>query len=243
MSTDAGAQTATEVRYQTETVKVIRGTERKTIAKRESEGWELVSQDTGTLRTELVFRRPKPKTDWRLFAILGGVLVVLGIFIAVMASLSGGADAEPDSKPPASQGSEQVDPRDEPTDEPDEPIATVSEETPVPDHSDAVVITVDELLDKLNSAGMGGIQTGDQFEVTGELFMSDLWMTGATGDYFVMLKAQGGAQDLTVFADESAAAEWSDGTTVEMILEAVDATIDGETSGGWLRVISAKTLS
>lgn len=103
-------------------------------------------------------------------------------------------------------------------------------------------ITVDALLDKLNSADMGGVQTGDLFKVTGELFMPDLWMTGATGDYFVMLKAQNGAQDLPVFADESEAAAWTDGTKVEMVLRAEEATIDGETSGGWLRAVSTVVL-
>jgi hypothetical protein len=103
-------------------------------------------------------------------------------------------------------------------------------------------ITVDELLNKLNSAGMGGVEVGDQFRLTGELFMSDLWMTGAAGEYTVMLKAQGGAQDLSVFVDESEAAGWSDGTKVQMIVESVEATIDGETTEGWLKAQSVKTV-
>ncbi|MCY7403411.1 MAG: hypothetical protein LH475_02040 [Cryobacterium sp.] len=60
-------------------------------------------------------------------------------------------------------------------------------------------------------------------------------MTGASGDFFVMLKAQGGAQDLSVFVDESDAAGWQDRTKVEMIVEMVGATINGETTNGWLR--------
>lgn len=103
--------------------------------------------------------------------------------------------------------------------------------------------TVNELLERLNSADMGGVKLGDQFRLTGELFMSDLWMTGASGDYTVLLKAQGGAQDLIVFVEESEAANWQDGTIVEMVVEMVEATINGETTDGWLRAVSATATS
>lgn len=243
MTADTGAHTDapfnTDVKYQTETVKVIRGTEDKTISKRESEGWELIGQTPGTLRTELVFRRPKPNTPWRMYAILGGVLAVLFIFIGIMAALSGdGSDADP---APVTPSAEAVVPSDEPLIEPEESVP--AEDEPASDDPAAEATTVDELLDRLNSAGMGGIETGDRFTLTGELFMSELWMAGATGDYFVMLKAQGGAQDLQVFVDEAQAAGWTDGTIVEMVLEADDATINGETSSGWLRAIEAKVVS
>lgn len=244
MTADTGAQTDApsnmDVQYETETVKVIRGTEGKAISKRESDGWELVSQNPGKLRTELVFRQPKPKTPWRMYAILGGALVVLFIFIGIMAALSNeGGDADP--APVETPIAEADAPGNEPAAEPEE--SAPAEEAPAPVDPAAVPTTVDELLDKLNSAEMGGIKTGDRFTLTGELFMSELWMTGATGDYFVMLKAQDGAQDLTVFADEAEASGWTDGTIVEMTLEAVDATIDGETSNGWLRAISTKVVS
>lgn len=240
--TDTEAPGKTEaVQYETKTVKVVRGTEAWTISKRESDGWELVSQSPGKLRTELVFRRPKPKPPWRLIAILGGALVLLFIFIGIMATLEGRADGS-DAAPSETPHSEAVAPSEEPSAEANAPAATVPSEEPAPaepapDLSAAVAITVDELLGKLNSAAMGGIENGDQFKLTGELSRPDLWMTGATGDYSVLLKAQGGAQSLMVFVDEADAAGWGDGTTVDMVLEAVDATIDGETTGGWLRVI------
>ena len=101
---------------------------------------------------------------------------------------------------------------------------------------------MDDLLGKLNSAQKGGIKVGDQFRLTGELFMSELWRTGATGEFFVMLKAQGGAQDLTVFVDESDAAGWRDGTRVQMVVEMGEATIKGETTDGWLRAVSVDTI-
>lgn len=103
-------------------------------------------------------------------------------------------------------------------------------------------ITVDELVDKLNSPSMGGIKVGDQFRVTAELVGSDFWGTGASGDFSVMLKTKDGA-DLIVFVDESDADGWQDGTQVEMVVEMVEATINGETTDGWLEVQSAKTIS
>ena len=104
-------------------------------------------------------------------------------------------------------------------------------------------ITVDELLDKLNSVGLGGIKVGDQFRVTAELFESDAWGTGASGDFSVMLKAKEGADDLLVFVDESDADGWQDGTMVEMVVKMVEVTINGETTDGWLEAQSAKTIS
>jgi hypothetical protein len=72
--------------------------------------------------------------------------------------------------------------------------------------------------------------------------MSEFWMTGVTGEFTVMLKAQGGAQDLSVFVDESDAAGWRDGTKVQMVVESGEATINGETTEGWLRAVSVDTI-
>lgn len=49
-----------DVQYLMHVVKTIRGREASTVAKLQNQGWELVSQDSGTLRTELTFRRVKP---------------------------------------------------------------------------------------------------------------------------------------------------------------------------------------
>lgn len=53
---------AGDKQYETKVVQAIRGTESRAEAKWRKEGWELVSQSPGTLRTELTFRRVKPKT-------------------------------------------------------------------------------------------------------------------------------------------------------------------------------------
>jgi colicin import membrane protein len=122
---------------------------------------------------------------------------------------------------------------------PSETTSTTPEET-APAEPKVTAISVDDLLKKLNA---GGSKAGDVFRVTGELFQSDLWSTGATGDYSVMLKAQGGKQDLPFFVDEAEAEKWTDGTKVELILKNVKKTINGETSDGWLEAQSAKILS
>lgn len=99
--------------------------------------------------------------------------------------------------------------------------------------------TVDELLDRLNSVDMGGIQLGEQFRFTGELVASDMWYEGVTGDYTILFKAHDGADDLMVFVDEPDAAGWTDGMRLEMVVENTEVTINGETSDGWLRMVSA----
>jgi hypothetical protein len=234
---DPAVTTQTEVVYETRTVKTVRGLESKTRTKLEGEGWEFVSQAVGTVRSELTFRRPKPKPPWRLFAILGGVLIVLFVFIAIMAAITGGSEAD---EPTSAQPSASSTPAEAPDNNESEP--TADPEPVVPVAPSVVDTTVDELLDRRNSADMGGIQLGDQFRFTGELFMSELWMTGAAGEYTVLLKAHDGQQDLMVFVDESDATAWGDGTQVEMVVESVQATINGETTDGWLRAVSVTTL-
>ncbi|GGE90993.1 hypothetical protein [Mycetocola zhadangensis] len=222
--------TAPDVQYETRSVKTVRGMETRTRAKIENEGWEFVSQTQGTVRSELNFRRQKPKTPWKLIGIGGGVVALLIAVLLIINAIGGGGSGREGDESSPSPTPSQVAPSE----------ASAPSAAPEP----AAVITdtsVDELLERLNSAEMGGVKVGDQFRLNGELFMSDLWMTGASGDFFVMLKAQDGAQDLPVFVDESDTAGWQDGTKVEMVVEMVEATIDGETTDGWLRAKSATT--
>ena len=51
-----------DARYEFTSVQAIRGSEAKTIAKWEKDGWELDSRSQGLLRTEMTFRRVKPTT-------------------------------------------------------------------------------------------------------------------------------------------------------------------------------------
>lgn len=85
-----------DVQYELKSVQAIRSTEARTIAKWEKLGWEFVSQDKGTLRTEITFRRPKRQLPWRLMAVAGGALAVL---IAIAAAF-GLLDEEPGTAAP-----------------------------------------------------------------------------------------------------------------------------------------------
>lgn len=221
--------TATGVKYETRSVKTVRGMEARTKAKLEKEGWEFVSQTQGTVRSELTFRRPKPETPWKLIGIGGGLLALLIIVLLIINALGGGDSSSNGAETFPSPTPSQIAPTE----------ASTPSVEPAPADPVVTAITVDELLDKLNSAQLGGIKAGDQFRLTGEQFMSELWMTG---EFSVLLKAQGGAQDLSVFADESDAAGWQDGTKVQMIVEMGEATINGETTDGWLRALSVETI-
>lgn len=224
--------TGTDVKYETRSVKAVRGLEPRTRAKLEQEGWEFVSQEKGTVRTAMSFRRPKPAVPWKMIGIGGGVFALI-IAVALVFSAfedDGDSNAGAEALPPST-------PSQSPTTEASTPSDESAKSAPA-----ATDITVDELLDKLNSAGMGGIQVGDHFRLTGELFMSELWATGVSGEYSVLLKAHGGEQDLSVFVDESEAAGWRDGTEIEMVVEVGEVTIDGETPAGWLRALSAEEI-
>lgn len=130
-----------------------------------------------------------------------------------------------ESAPPAAEATQRPTPR----------------QTPPP--KQAVDITVDELLDKLNSENQGGIKLGDRFKVTDELSGSEYWGNSqATGDYIVNLKAKDGAQDLPFFVDETETKGWRDGTVVELVLENVERTINGESDDGYLQAVAVKTI-
>lgn len=224
------------VQYEFKSVQALRGRESSAKEKWQDQGWEFLSENRGTLRTELNFRRVKPKTigayllsfvaafrrlkpKTQLVLIASCALILVAGIIGIVVATQSGGDT---TNPSAAQTTASTAPPAEPT---------------------VADITVDELLDKLNSAGMGGIKVGDQFRVTAELFASDYWGTGASGDFSVMLKAKDGADDLAVFVDESDASGWQDGTKVEMVVKMVEVTINGETTDGWLETQSAKTIS
>jgi hypothetical protein len=226
------------VKYEIRTVKSVRGMESRTAAKWESQGWKVVDQKVGRVSSEITLRRPKPKTPWKLYAGLGGFIVVLFIFLIVMNLVTGGenADAEPSSTPTRSAPAEaSADPSETATASP-----TPSNSAPAASVN-VVDTTPDELFDRLNSADMGGIQVGDQFRFAGELSGSEYWFVGATGDFVVNVAVLGGANDLQVLlADESTASSWTDGTRVEMVVENVEKTLDGESTDGWLQLVSSK---
>lgn len=105
-------------------VKVIRGTEARAIAKWKAQGWDLDSQTPGTLRTGISFRRVKPKGSFggltalaakmwaplrglrpaRQRRIVGGVVGVVGLLgvLEIIAGVISEAD-DPGVQPPPTQ--------------------------------------------------------------------------------------------------------------------------------------------
>jgi len=224
-----------DVQYEFKSVQALRGRESSAKAKWQDQGWEFVSENRGTLRMELNFRRVKPKTFGAyLLSFVAAVrrlqpktqlVLVASCALILVAGISGivvGTQGGGDTPTPSA--------------------AQTTASTAPPAEQTVTDIRVDELLDKLNSS-VGGIKVGDQFRVTGELFASDYWGTGVSGDFSVQLKAKGGADDLSVFVHESDADGWQDGTKVEMVVKMVERTIDGETIEGFLEAQSAKTIS
>src|SRR5215203_6130566 len=78
-----------DVRYEFKSVKAMRGTEGRSIAKWQTQGWELVSQDNATLHTTLNFRKVKPPLPTRQIVIGSVVAAVLLGIIGVGAALEG----------------------------------------------------------------------------------------------------------------------------------------------------------
>lgn len=94
-------------RYETTEVSEFRGTESKTITAKQEEGWELVGQQQGKLRTTLTFQRPKPKLRWKPLAFLAGAAVVLlGIgTVAAIIEENGSSNPDQSASPPSAAAS------------------------------------------------------------------------------------------------------------------------------------------
>ena len=231
------------VRYESKSVKTLRGTEGRSIAKWQQQGWELVSQDAATLHTTLNFRKVKPPLPVRQLVIGGVVVAVLLGILGVGAALEGGGDSE---EVPAARAT----PRPVATATPEATAEVVPEATAAaptatsaePPDGPLADTTVDALYDRLNAANIGGIRAGDRFRLTGELFSEESWGVSATGEYSVYLQAKAGTNDLLVFVDQALTAGWRNGTRVQMVVKAVERTINGETTDGWLQAQSVKLL-
>lgn len=72
---------ADEIKYEHKTVRTVRGTDGLVISKMRKDGWELVEQSQGTLRSALHFRRPKKPLPWLLIGVAAAVLVILALVI------------------------------------------------------------------------------------------------------------------------------------------------------------------
>lgn len=94
-SAGPGSGVADGTTYEFKSVRALRGTEGRSIAKWQGAGWEVVGQSPGTLHTTLSLRRPKPKVPWVPMAALGGILVVLAAVGGVTSAMEGGDDEDP----------------------------------------------------------------------------------------------------------------------------------------------------
>lgn len=97
---------ADEIKYEYETVRTVRGTSGLVISKMQKDGWELVEQTQGTLRSTLNFRRPKKPQPWLLIGALAAVSVILAIVIGVASALSGEGEKKDKSDKPVAAASE-----------------------------------------------------------------------------------------------------------------------------------------
>jgi hypothetical protein len=137
-------QARDDVQYEFMSARALRGTETRTISKWEKAGWELDTQQQGILRTEMTFRRVKPKNAWQQcvaflaehWAAFGrlksttqqfvlaasGALVVLALVVAaVVASGAGGGTSEPTASPTGAAAVPSEQPAEAPTSAETEP--------------------------------------------------------------------------------------------------------------------------
>ncbi|MGW5481829.1 DUF4839 domain-containing protein [Streptomyces sp. NPDC004008] len=89
---------ADEIKYEYKTVQTVRGTDGLVISKMQKDGWELVEQAQGMLRSTLNFRRPKKPQPWLLIGTAAAVLVILTIVIGAASALSGGGEKKESDK-------------------------------------------------------------------------------------------------------------------------------------------------
>ncbi|MFE6037359.1 DUF4839 domain-containing protein [Streptomyces sp. NPDC056452] len=88
---------ADEIKYEYKTVKTVRGTNGLVISKMQKDGWELVEQAQGTLRSTLDFRRPRKPRPWLLIGTAAAVLVILAVVIGVASALGNGGGKKDES--------------------------------------------------------------------------------------------------------------------------------------------------
>lgn len=94
------------IRYEHKTVQAVRGTDSLMISKMQKDGWELVGQTQGMLRSTLDFRRPKKPVPRLLIGAAAGGFVVLAIIIGVAAALEDQGEKESDKPATATASAE-----------------------------------------------------------------------------------------------------------------------------------------
>lgn len=157
-----------------QTVKVFRGREATKIAELQNLGWELVSRKESPIRTELAFRKVKPKTfvshlqrfaaqgyaafrrlapatQRRIFAIVGGAVAMLAVVAVAAGMLAGGDGPAPSAAAPQNT-----------TAAPETPSAAPSRSgTPTLTPTPAPTATVPDVITAANSEEFAEILKGD----------------------------------------------------------------------------------
>ncbi|WP_028636917.1 DUF4839 domain-containing protein [Nocardioides sp. URHA0032] len=151
------------VKYQHKTVQAIRGTEARSIAKWEGQGWELIDQTPGKLRTTLNFRKLAPKVPWLPIAALLGVGVLI-LAIVGIASLFQGDDNDTPATAAATSTPT-------PSDTPSETAAETPTEEPgeTPTETD----DADEVITAKNNDDFAALLVGGECDKAVKTFATD----------------------------------------------------------------------
>lgn len=204
-----------DIKYEYTSVHALRGREATTKAKLLSDGWEFVSQSQGTLRTELSFRRVKPKTMGdhlvdaaALFRQLnpkaqlavagsGALILIAGVTGIAVASQTGGSDSGPSAE---SAGAE-VQPSPEAVEAASEEPAEAAVEEAEPVAVEAEQLTQSGAARHLAKA------------------WEDRFVYGGTVHYFADLRAASQNEDGTYFLKIGATVKNEYGTEMEAMIE------------------------
>lgn len=187
-----------EQQYEFNEVKVLRGTEARAIAKWQKQGWEFVTQSQGALRTEMTFRRVKPKVPWRPLAALLGGGVLLMVIVGVAAAIWGGDGTSESTAPPTKAAVAPSGPPTSapvvPTDHPSEnqPTATTSTQEAAPykyqgPKYEIVVVDENQSSAKLNHYWLYTKRldySTDAYKVQIKRIVSDVAQREKTGKFF-----------------------------------------------------------
>lgn len=152
-STAGADSSGTRQRYEKKTVRALRGREQGVVAKAQAEGWEVVNRDSGTLRSTLELRKPRPSTAvesyldrlpvvsgmtdaHRPLVFIGLMVVVFAIILTPLALLTPSDEEEAAQASSAPETSSSVPAEEaaveEDSNEPSEPEETSAEEVSAP---------------------------------------------------------------------------------------------------------------
>jgi hypothetical protein len=115
-------------KYETQQVKTVRGFEAKKISEMEKDGWELVEQESGKVRTTLSFRRAKkPFSIKSVIGIAAATIVIVSVIVVGTLNESKDAPEQESASPAPTQVQPEQTPG-EPTQESEQPLTVETNE-------------------------------------------------------------------------------------------------------------------